>query len=104
MEKKKRKIVEGKEENVNWKGKRHENEQRIFFFLGWSLFGTTEVGVYQNRNFYREKEHVTPGEKVTSPPPRKMFLLRLCNLQAYTLQSTQHIKLKTIMYIQAFVL
>ena len=37
-----RKVVERKDENVKWKGKKFDNEQRIFFFC-LSLFETTEI-------------------------------------------------------------
>ena len=51
MEKKRRKIVKGKEENLKLNGKENENEQDLspfsffffFFFVCLSLFETTEI-------------------------------------------------------------
>ena len=46
------------EENFKWKGERYENEQRTLFFWGGVTFWgnhRTLFWVYQNGNFYREK-------------------------------------------------
>ena len=66
IEKKRRKIVKGKVENLKWKVEKLQNEERIFFFLFFflfffffllSLFKTTNIcfGSTKMEIFYREK-------------------------------------------------
>ena len=85
IEKKRRKIVKGKVEN--WIGSRKSCKKRwgpffFFFFFFFLLFKTTEIWVYQNRNFLPGKS-ISRGEKNQEKllcPLRRICLLRPCLL------------------------
>ena len=64
MEKKRRKMVKRKVENLKWKEGKLQNEARTFFFF--SLFKTTKIGFGCTKMeiFYREKKHFTLGKKI----------------------------------------
>ena len=62
-------------ENLEWKGEKYENEQRLFFHFLKQL--NKLFGLYQNGNFYREKAFHAGKKnqgKWLCPPPQKKYI------------------------------